>query len=344
MKVFFLLEFEANPVLREIYQKMAATLADLVALRELSPNVYETLLNPEKMGNPANIAYGGCTIAAAAKAAHQNLPDKYRLYSLTGHYLGPALSDRKLICSVRDVRKTRTFVTRQIEVSQEQEGQQGRRVCMVVVADFQVPEPASLFVYSKPPSMAYSGPEGLLSAPEARQALLDSGKISKRLAASHELVFGLMARFFEQRACPEGIMAQNLVGLAKKLPTTQDHLSTTSKTSADWFKIKHTVDTPANQDAALAFIMDAAISFIALTHNHLWFEDISASGSLDFALRIFVNDLNVNEWHLREIKTIAGGEGRTYGESQLWDKNGRMVASMTQQSILRPKPTKKANL
>jgi hypothetical protein len=38
---------------------------------------------------------------------------------------------------------------------------------------------------------------------------------------------------------------------------------------------------------------------------------------LDFALRNLVNDVDLNEWHLREIKTIAGGDGRAYSKARL---------------------------
>jgi acyl-CoA thioesterase len=47
--------------------------------------------------------------------------------------------------------------------------------------------------------------------------------------------------------------------------------------------------------------------------------------------------VDLDKWHLRELKTNVGGGGRTYGESWVWDESGRAVACMTQQSILRPK-------
>jgi acyl-CoA thioesterase len=55
--------------------------------------------------------------------------------------------------------------------------------------------------------------------------------------------------------------------------------------------------------------------------------------------------VDLNEWHLKEMKTINGAEGRTFGEAHLWDLKGNLVASMTQQSIMRPhkpKPAKAA--
>jgi len=61
---------------------------------------------------------------------------------------------------------------------------------------------------------------------------------------------------------------------------------------------------------------------------------------LDFALRVFSNDVDFSAWHFKEMKTSVGAEGRTYSEARMWDENGSMVASMTQQSILRPRPAK----
>ena len=83
--------------------------------------------------------------------------------------------------------------------------------------------------------------------------------------------------------------------------------------------------------------MDAGLAFIPLVHSKKFLDDAGACSTLDFSFRVFVNDLNVNEWLFREIKTATGGSGRTFVESTVWDEKGRMVANMTQQNILRPK-------
>ena len=90
--------------------------------------------------------------------------------------------------------------------------------------------------------------------------------------------------------------------------------------------------------------MDAAISSVPLIHSHKFLDDAAACSSLDFALRIFSNDINLNDWHLREEATVTGAEGRTYTEARLWDRDGNMIASMTQQCIMRPKPGIKSSL
>lgn len=57
-------------------------------------------------------------------------------------------------------------------------------------------------------------------------------------------------------------------------------------------------------------------------------------------MRIFSSDWDLNDWNLRELKTVSGGDGRTYSEARVWNKSGKLVANMTQQSILRPKKDK----
>lgn len=91
---------------------MAGTLVDLVSLRQISPSqiesirdpdnaqaeshLFESVHNPEKMGNMADVAYGGNTLAVALNAALQTVPSGFFLYSALGNYIGPAFIDRTL--------------------------------------------------------------------------------------------------------------------------------------------------------------------------------------------------------------------------------------------------------
>lgn len=86
--------------------------------------------------------------------------------------------------------------------------------------------------------------------------------------------------------------------------------------------------------------MDGGLSTLPLTFDHMFLEDAGACSTLDFALRIFSNDVRFDQWHLREMRTHTGGNGRTYSEGTLWDEKGNMVCSMTQQNILRVKPAR----
>ena len=317
---------------------MPSTMLDLIALRRLDHDRFESMHHPQKMGNSANIAYGGCTLGVAASAAHADVPMQYRLYSMTGHFLGPALTDRNLLCSVRDLRRTRTFITKLVEVSQTLDSDT-QRTCLVTSIDFHKVEPESLLEYCKPPTRKYQTPATLATVPQLRRSMVDRGVLSEEVSKFHEASFSLLLGLFDFRYSPEGVSGQNLHGWVRKTQTTQDHLPIEKRRAADWFKCKEKLQDPSQHASTLAFVLDAAISFLPLTLQSLSLADAGACSTLDFALRILDNDLDLNAWHLREMKTIAGGNGRTYSESQLWNSEGKMIASMTQTSILRPEPT-----
>lgn len=300
--------------------------------------IFECIHPPKKIGNTLNIAYGGYALAIACKAACLSVPPTYKLYSIMGNYLGPALSDRPLRATVRTIRQTRTFATRQVEVSQTHDNGESR-VCLLATADFQVPEPATLLTYSRLPKHDYTSVENCLSQHDRHQQLLRDGKITQTHLDEFTSQFSLRSRLFEMRPVPEGIFAQNLYGIAKTTSHSQDSLPITSRTTAEYIRLRPqntTFISTANQYSILSFLTDGAISFCPLSFSHLWFDDISAHSSLDFALRVF-GDVDVSEWLLWEVGTSVGEGGRTFGESWVWDRSGRAVACMSQMTILRPK-------
>lgn len=319
---------------------------DLVGVRHIEANKYDSISNPSRMGSMLNVAYGGCALANGISAAYASMPEpkKYHLYSTMGNYLGPALNDRKVLCYVYPYRTTRTFYSCRVELRQRTDKGDERSI-MMMLADFQVAEPA-LMTYSATPVREYSPVERTPTQAENQQNNVDKGVITEKQRDTMRLVFGLMDRFFDQRPCPEGLWSQNLAGMAKHVRTSQDHLPLTDKTSSDWLKVRDaSVTEPATHYAAMGFIMDAALAFLPLTHSHRFLDDSSACSSLEFACRFFVTgeDIDIRKWHLREMKTITGAHGRTYSESQLWTEEGNMVCSMTQQSIMRP-PKQKEKL
>lgn len=321
----------------------ASTLAEQVAVKQSSGDEYVSVFYPDKMGNAANIAYGGCTIATGVSAAYQTVGSQYHAYSISGNYLGPATDDRQIYAKVTKLRDTRTFATRLVELSQEQDDGT-RRKCAVMIADFQTQEPASLLEYTTPPTRKYTSLEECPTRDEINAEMIKEGKITAKQAKIQSVVFGLMARFFEGRAVPESIFSQNLYGIAKDLPTTQDNVPFVKKTSADWMRAKAPLTTEGDHIAGMIWWMDGAISFVPLSHNHMFLEDAAACSSLDFSMRIFSNKVDLSQWHFKEMMTIHGGAGRTYSEARAWDAEGKMVACMTQQSILRPKAAPKASL
>lgn len=199
-----------------------------------------------------------------------------------------------------------------------------------------------MLTYSPPPTLKYKGPDESPTLKELVDKAMADGTIKKDPIATHASMFYEAERFWEMKTCTEGMTGQNLVGmLAKVLPTDQDNLPVTDRVSSDWMRLRVPVTSVREKTAALLFLLDGGVPFTALAHNHLWYTDSGPCNTLEFALRLFEPVVDVNKWHVRERKTIVAGHGRSYNEARLFDQAGILTASMTQQCILRPKPSPK---
>ncbi|KAF4547773.1 Hypothetical protein D9617_36g063110 [Elsinoe fawcettii] len=235
------------------------------------------------------------------------------------------------------------FTTRAVIVTQKLDDNK-EQTCLIALADFQSIERKELFKYSKPPSTKYKGPYEVLGLTARNEWLLKEGRISPEMATMHTNFFDLWTRMFKIRPCDEGIFAQTLSGLIKDVPTTQEALPLTDRISADWWRCRTPLTDPAEHISTLAFLMSGGLDIVPLMHQRKFLDESGPCFALDFSLRVFSNEIDATEWHLREWKTIAAGAGRTYSEAQLWDERGDMVATMTQASILRPKSAGRSRL
>ncbi|RYO82954.1 hypothetical protein DL766_004953 [Monosporascus sp. MC13-8B] len=328
---------------------MASAIAELVGVDQVTPgkDEYASTSLPVRMGNAAPIAYGGSAISVAVHAAAKTVPTTHKVYSVVGHFHGPASLDRKFKCTVTRTRDTRTFATRRVSVTQLQrqpDGRERERTCVELIADFHASEAEeTLMTYAPPPLRrgGYAAPHDSPSRQALSDELVRAGQMEPELAGAFAAMFSAQERFFDLRFCRAGMSGQNL-GVAKRTPTDQDALPITARTSAEWYRVRggQSPRDHGERSAAVAFLMDGGLAFLPLVHDHLGFEDAGAASSLDFALRFFVPDVDLGEWHLRERVTHAAGVGRSYSEGRLFDEHGRLVVSMTQQGILRPLPKK----
>lgn len=314
-----------------------SSLKSILALEQSQPGRFKSINNPPKMGNAMPIAYGGCAIGIAVQAAHYDIPANHRIYAANGNFLGPALIDRPLYCNTKTYRATKSFTTKLVEVMQKQDDGK-ERVCLVALVDFHVVEEGFL-TYSAPPSKEYTSLEESWTPTERKKIMVDEGIISQEEVDRHDKMFGLMVTLIDMRFTKQSVHGQNLQGFARGFKTTQHQLPLTDRTSADWLRVREEVKTPAENATALAFLLDASISFQPLVLDSMALVDVGACSSLEFSLRFLTPDIDINDWHLREWRTYAGDAARTFSEARLFDKSGKMVASMIQTSIMRPPKT-----
>lgn len=168
--------------------------------------------------------------------------------------------------------------------------------------------------------------------------------MTRELVASYDKIFPLNDKFFERRSPPGAMFVETFGGMLGNVQTSQDALSLPSRTSSLWSRSRHALPTEGDRMGALAFFMDGALSFLPLTHSKMSMLEAGACSTLDFGLRIFSGSIDMSEWHFKEMKTVHGSNGRTCSESRLFNNARENVAVMTQQSILRPKPSPRGSL
>lgn len=344
---------------------------------------------PLRMGNALPIAYGGCALSLSVHAAYQTLPaealSKLRIYTVLGSFLGPTSLDEPLELEVTSLRDTRSFATRAVVASQLIKGKGAdesmvRRNCLFLIIDFIATQGmTTILKYSAQPNGQH--PEMLARREDLPDyegdvaSAVEAGQISREASDKYMEAFRPARELTDARISRQGIVGQTMNGFSNVRASTQDGRPLTQRTSYDWFKSKRALEictssessssarleklilppTPAAASACfLAFQMDAMIAFIPLSHSHIFYTSAEACSSLDVALRFHVDDIDAQDWHLRELFTLAGSDERTYSESRLFreteqgkrrDTDGsdnsadrfQLVATMTQTSVLRGK-------
>jgi acyl-CoA thioesterase len=120
--------------------------------------------------------------------------------------------------------------------------------------------------------------------------------------------------------------------------TDRNPVTAPSVISSERFRVLGALESEAEELSALAFYMDRGLAYIPANHSGYELLDASACATLDFAFRIFRPQITLKNWHVSEQHTSVADKARAFSEGKVWDENGILVASMTQQTILRPKP------
>lgn len=340
---------------------------ELLKLKHVStqPLTYESITLPVRAGNALPIAYGGYTTALSVQAAFHSLKgsdedkDTWSLYSATGIFLGPTMLKIPVRFAVTQIRDTRSFTTRFVKASQEIKGQS--RDCFCVTIDFVKKLPSEPphresrlpLSYSLAPPRELPPPEECIEIQEDIKVMVKSGDIPGEVLENdtYNAMFGIFKKVSENYLIKGDILRETLFGVVPKLNTAQQRNlpDLTQRRSADYLRAKETLKPISPSDGALpmtarsvqasfiSFMIDGAIAFYPLVESGLGFSDYGACSSLDFAFRLHDDDYDFSQLHLREMRTYCGDRQRTFNEALVWNLEGKLIASVTQQSVLRPK-------
>ena len=249
--------------------------------------------------------YGGQVLAQALHAAHQTVPADRLVHSLHGYFILPGDIKTAIEYEVEALRDGGSFTTRRVTALQK-----GKAI-FVLAASFQIQQEA---LDKHTPSPAAAAPEGLLSDVE----LLKTEK-----GISDKMKLHLLARnpfAFEFR--PE-----------KKY----SHKVKSSENRNIWFKLKkQTTLDQRQQKEFLAYAVDYDLLVMSvISHYQDEYDQPLQVASLDHAMW-FHRPFDVNEWLLFSMDSPNVSGARCLGKGSIFDRNGKLVASVIQEGLARP--------
>jgi acyl-CoA thioesterase-2 len=248
-------------------------------------------------------SYGGQIVAQALLAASLTVADGRPCHSLHGYFVRPGSTDTDMQFAVDVVRDGRSFSMRQVAVSQNE------RHIFSLLASFHVNEPGTEHLAPMPTAPA---PESLPTFAErfaGRENRDDVGRWFDRLAS-----FDL--RFTGPAALGSG---------------------PNDGRSQYWFRFADALPADVRlHQALLAYVSDMFIlDPILLLHGRGWTESAVLGASLDHAIW-FHHDFDVTQWLFFDQETSVAAHSRGLARSQVWSQDGRLVATVAQEALLRP--------
>lgn len=285
----------------------SSAFAALIDLRTgSSPTTFAGPPAPERGGR----TYGGQFLAQAVVAAYRTVSDDRRIHSLHGYFLRAGDVDLPTTWSVEEIRDGRSFSTRSVRGRQ-----QGRDVFMMS-ASFHAPEAG--FEFAPAPDV------GPAAVPPPDDVALTYVEFSHR----HP---GLDTSDWFGQDRPMEIRYVNPPTAAEGVPVLEPQLT--------WTKLSEPQrDHHVDRDAGLAYLSDATlVDHVVLPHGYRWHDPRLTGASLDHAMW-FHAPARADEWLLFDQRVEWTGGARGLATGRLYTAAGQLVATCTQEGLIRWAP------
>ncbi|UVI38430.1 acyl-CoA thioesterase [Qipengyuania spongiae] len=286
-----------------------ALVADLVRLLTVRSEGDDPFIGAQQPGGVGRV-FGGQVVAQALQAAQAIAPEGMVAHSLHAYFLRGGEEGRDIDYAAAEDFTGRSFANRRVLASQE-----GAAI-LNLTASFQRPEEGLEHQDATPPQTP--PPEELQSDAEMRRAMVE--RIGDRMSeAQRQLI--LRPRPIETRT-------------ADKLHWMNDEPRAPHNRS--WFRtVAPLPDDPALHPAVIAYASDyTLLGTTALPHGLSWMRGELNGASLDHAVW-FHRPARADEWLLYATDSPWSGGGRGFNRGQIFDAEGRLVASVAQEGVIR---------
>ena len=277
-------------------------LLDLLELEPLEVNLFRGIGHG---GETSRRIFGGQVVAQALAAAYRTVKDR-SCHSLHAYFLRPGDPAMPVVYEVDRARDGGSFTTRRVTAIQK-----GRQI-FNMAASFHVTEDSPHHQHPMPDAPP---PDTLTSREAIRKTMAD------RVAPERRTDF----------LRPSPIEVREIGGYDLLDPKPS------SDVNALWFRLVHPIKgSDVLHQCLLTYATDMYLLGSALRpHGQSWLTGQLMTASLDHTIW-FHGPLNFNDWHLYTMDSPYSGGARGFNRGSIHAEDGRLVASVAQEGLIRP--------
>ena len=289
---------------------MNRVLQDLVNLLDLEP-LEVNMFRGQSRDLGGKSVYGGQVIGQALVAAARTVEGSVP-HSLHAYFLRPGDMAMPIVYEVDRVRDGRSFTARRVQAIQH-----GQPI-LSMISSFQKPESGS--GEHQMPMPEVPAPETLPFLHELRR------EWAREIPDLHPRLRDAMTR--EPAIEFKHTRPWNPLKPEKREPS-----------QAIWFRAAGKLpDDPLLHACVLAYASDFnLLSTALLPHGRSWFSPDMVVASIDHALW-FHREVRVDDWLLYVMDSPSSQSARGFSRGLIYDRQKRLVASVTQESLMRHVP------
>ncbi|MBF9031672.1 acyl-CoA thioesterase II [Rhodobacterales bacterium HKCCE3408] len=279
------------------------TLVSLLEIERLEDDLFR---GPGAGGETTKRIFGGQVVAQALAAASHTVEGR-ACHSLHAYFMRPGDPSRPVIYEVDRARDGGSFTTRRVVAIQS-----GRQI-LNLAASFHVEEQGHAHQHSSPD---VPPPDGL----PTREAL--KTKLAERADPARR----------------DDILRPSAIDVRPIEPYDHADPKPAGDAHQAWFRLARRVEDAPDwlERCFLAYASDLMLLWSALRpHGESGYSGRVMTASLDHAVW-FHRPPRFSDWHLYAMDSPWSGGGRGLTRGQIFDTEGRLVASVAQEGLIRP--------
>ncbi|MBT8123597.1 MAG: acyl-CoA thioesterase II [Gammaproteobacteria bacterium] len=276
----------------------------------------DTLLYRGKtpLENTLPYVYGGQVMAQSLNAAMRTVPEDRMMHSMHAYFLRSGDVKHPIIFEVDPIRDGGSFTTRHVLAKQHD------KAIFNMSVSFKISEQG----------LEHSYPIPEVPAPETLQD--DVARYKRAQEENPEL-----RRPLSLPNQPDAFQCFD-IRTVSDFPSMS--VERQSSTQGFWFKLKYKLEADVSMHQTfLAFISDLRLlrpSYLAHGFSDRDYSNKIVVASLDHSLWIH-NQFDINDWHYYHTNSPVTSRGCGLSFGQFYSRSGKLVASSTQESLLRLK-------